>query len=61
MENTIYYPTEAEFQQFLAETTTEQETMLICAEYVEQVQEDMPAGDELEAQLLKLGIHLQAI
>jgi hypothetical protein len=59
MENTIYYPTEQEFQQFLAETTTDH--ALVCAEYVEQVQEDVPAGDNLENQLQKLGLHLQAI
>jgi len=59
MENTIYYPTEQEFQEFLA--TTKQDSAQISAEYSERVQQDAPAGDELEAQLLKLGIHLQAI
>jgi hypothetical protein len=59
MQPTIYYPTETEFQAFLSETT-EQET-LICAEYSEQVQEDVPAGDNLEHELAKLGLHLQTI
>ena len=60
MQATIIYPTETEFQEFLSETSNH-ETTLICAEYSERVQQDAPAGDELEAQLLKLGIHLQAI
>jgi hypothetical protein len=61
MQNTIIYPTEEEFQEFL--NSSEHAEGMILAEFQERIKKDYstPAGDNLEHELEKLGLTLQAI